>query len=146
VIYLPDTNVLSRYLRGRSEAAALCDRLEAALPDCRLSAIVLMELEYGAEKCPHVPAFRARLTRLREVFLGVAPFDATAACQAGYVRAWLARLRPNAQPIGPYDVLLAGHALSLGAVFVTGNTAEFSRVPGLAVEDWRVPAGRKHQE
>jgi tRNA(fMet)-specific endonuclease VapC len=31
---------------------------------------------------------------------------------------------------------LAGHALALGAVFVTHNVAEFSRVPGLAIEDW----------
>jgi tRNA(fMet)-specific endonuclease VapC len=142
VIYLPDTNVFSRYLRDRPEDAALGDRLEAVLPDCRLSAIVLMELEYGAEKSPNVPAFRTRIIRLREVLSGIAPFDEAAAQQAGFVRAWLGRLKPNAQPIGPYDALLAGHALSLGAVFVTGNIAEFSRVPGLVVEDWRAPLGK----
>lgn len=46
-------------------------------------------------------------------------------------------MRPNAQPIGPYDILLAGHALSMGAVLVTHNTRGFTRVPGLAVEDWQ---------
>ena len=137
MIYLPDTNVWSRYLRGRDEDLPLRGRVEAALPDCRLSAIALMELEYGAEKSAHVPVFRARITRLKEIMPFVAAFDAKAAYHAGFVRAWLARLRPNAQPIGPYDALLAGHALSLGTVFVTGNTAEFSRVPGLVVEDWR---------
>ena len=39
-------------------------------------------------------------------------------------------------PIGPYDVLIAGHALRHGATLVTANTREFSRVPGLMVEDW----------
>jgi tRNA(fMet)-specific endonuclease VapC len=67
----------------------------------------------------------------------VESFDDHAAHHTGFVRAFLANLKPNAQPIGAYDALLAGHALALGAVFVTHNTAEFARVPGLAVEDWQ---------
>ncbi len=137
MIYLPDTNVWSRYLRDRREDAALCDRLEALLPECRLSAIALMELEYGAAKRPGVPAFRTRILRLQALFPEVLTFDAAAAYQAGYVRAQLANLKPNAQPIGPYDALLAGQALANGAIFVTHNLAEFARVPGLACEDWQ---------
>ena len=57
MIFLPDTNVFSRYLRDRAEDARLLDRLEQSLPDCRLSAIALMELEYGAAKRPEVAAF-----------------------------------------------------------------------------------------
>jgi tRNA(fMet)-specific endonuclease VapC len=49
----------------------------------------------------------------------------------------LETLKPNAQPIGPHDVLLAGHALALGAVLVTHNVREFTRVPRLVVEDWQ---------
>ena len=55
----------------------------------------------------------------------------------GAVRAHLARLKPNAQPIGPYDLMLAAQALRLGAVVVTHNHAEFQRVPDLGVEDWQ---------
>jgi tRNA(fMet)-specific endonuclease VapC len=33
--------------------------------------------------------------------------------------------------------MLAGHALALGAVLVTHNVAEFARVPGLVIEDWK---------
>jgi tRNA(fMet)-specific endonuclease VapC len=139
VIYLPDTNVFSRYLRSRREDAALCDRLESHLPDCRLSALVLMELAYGAAKEPGHPVFRTRVERLRLIFPFVTAFDEHAAEHAASVRAHLARLRPNAAPIGPYDALLAGQALSLGAVLVTNNTAEFSRVPGLSVTDWQAP-------
>jgi tRNA(fMet)-specific endonuclease VapC len=136
VTYLPDTNVFSRYLRGQPADATLCNRLEEFLPETRLSAIALMELEYGAAKRPDVPAFRARVVKLRELYPAVEVFDEAAAYHSGFVRALLANLKPNAQPIGPYDVLLAGHALALGSVLVTGNIREFSRVPGLVVEDW----------
>jgi tRNA(fMet)-specific endonuclease VapC len=135
VIYLPDTNVFSRFLRGGEANLALHDRLLAELPFCRISAIVLSELEYGAVKSG-IPKHRERVAQLRRVLPDIAPFDGDAAAYAGNVRAYLATLKPNAQPIGPYDALLAGQALALGACVVTGNTDEFRRVPGLMVEDW----------
>ena len=134
MIYLPDTNVVSRYLRGRDRK--LRDRLLVKLEECRLSAVVLMELEYGAAKRPDLAMLRARMDLLREMFPAVAAFEEEAAFHTGQIRARLATLRPNAQPIGPYDVMLAGQALSLGAVLVTANTSEFARVPGLVVENW----------
>lgn len=135
MIYLPDTNVFSRFLRGGEADHSLRDRLLAELPFCRLSAIVLSELEYGAAKSGH-PKHRRPVAGLRAIFPDVAPFDEEAAAFSGNVRAYLATLRPNAQPMGPYDGLLAGQALALGACVVTGNTREFRRVPGLRVEDW----------
>jgi tRNA(fMet)-specific endonuclease VapC len=39
-------------------------------------------------------------------------------------------------PIGPNDTAIAGHAVSIGCTLVTNNVREFSRVPGLAYEDW----------
>ena len=137
MIYLPDTNVWSRYLRDRREDAPLCDRVEENLRECRLAAIALMELEYGAAKRPDIPAFGERILQLQALFPEVLPFDSAAAYHAGFVRAHLATLRPNAPPIGLYDALLAGQALAIGATFVTHNTAEFSRVPGLACENWQ---------
>ena len=134
MIYLPDTNVVSRYLRGRDRK--LRDRLLVKLEECRLSAVVLMELEYGAAKRSDMTVLRTRMDLLREMFPAVAAFDEEAAFHTGQIRARLATLRPNAQPIGPYDVMLAGQALSLGAVLVTANTSEFARVPGLVVENW----------
>ena len=140
MIYLPDTNVWSRYLRDRREDAALCDRVEANLTDCRLAAIALMELEYGAAKRPDIPAFRDRILQLQALFPEVIPFGSAAAYHVGFVRAHLANLKPNAQPIGPYDALLAGQALAIGTTFVTHNIAEFSRIPGLACENWQRPS------
>lgn len=135
MIYLPDTNVFSRFLRGGEANAALRDQLLTELSFCRVSAIVLSELEYGAAKSGK-SAHRERVAQLRRILPDVAPFDADAAAYAGNVRAYLATLKPNAQPIGAYDALLAGQALALGACVVTGNTNEFRRVPGLIVEDW----------
>lgn len=39
-------------------------------------------------------------------------------------------------PVGPNDLLIAAHALATGLVVVTANAREFSRVPGLGVENW----------
>ena len=135
MIYLPDTNVFSRYLRG--EHAKIKSRLESELRFCRLSAVVLSELEYGAAKRPDLPALRSRVARLRELMAAEVDYTCADAHYYGAVRAHLAGLKPNAQPIGPYDLMLAAQALRLGAVLVTHNTAEFARVPALALEDWQ---------
>ena len=135
MIYLPDTNVFSRYLRGEDEAIRA--KMEANLRFCRLSSVVLSELEYGAAKRPDLPVLRRRLARLREIIADEADYACADAMVYGVVRAHLARLKPNAQPIGPYDLMLAAQALRLGAVLVTHNTAEFQRVPHLTLEDWQ---------
>jgi predicted nucleic acid-binding protein len=38
--------------------------------------------------------------------------------------------------IGPIDLLIAGTAVSRGAILITNNTKEFSRVKGLRLSDW----------
>ena len=47
-----------------------------------------------------------------------------------------AQLQARGLPIGALDMLIAAHALALGATLVTNNLAEFARVPGLACENW----------
>jgi len=39
-------------------------------------------------------------------------------------------------PIDPNDLLIVAHARALNRILVTDNVREFSRVPGLAVENW----------
>jgi tRNA(fMet)-specific endonuclease VapC len=43
------------------------------------------------------------------------------------------------QLIGPYDLMIAAIALTHSLTLVTHNTKEFSRVPGLKLEDWEIP-------
>lgn len=134
-LYLPDTNAVSRFARGID--AGLRARFVEDAAGLRLSALVWFELRYGAERRPDLPQVERRLELLREIVREVEPFDDEAAWHAARVRSYLERQKPNAQPIGAYDLLIAGHALSLGATLVTANVDELSRVPGLAVENWQ---------
>jgi tRNA(fMet)-specific endonuclease VapC len=97
-----------------------------------VSAITAMELTYGAEKS----AAPARNLSVVEGFLArldVLDYDRAAAANTGQLRAELALA---GTPVGPYDAMIAGHARSQGLILVTNNTREFSRVPGLRLEDW----------
>ena len=75
------------------------------------------------------------LLLLDELFsnLDSLPFDDDAARKYGEIRSVLTRL---GKPIGPNDLMIAATALVHGAVLVTHNTREFSRVEGLQIEDW----------
>ena len=65
--------------------------------------------------------------------LNVLPFEDQAAIEYGKIRAYLER---QGKPIGPLDMLIAGHAKAEGLTLVTNNVKEFERVPGLKVENW----------
>ena len=65
--------------------------------------------------------------------LSVLDFSASAAAEYGKIRA---ALELRGRPIGPMDLLIAGHAKSEKLILVTNNTKEFLRVEGLAVENW----------
>lgn len=103
--------------------------------DLRLSAIVLGELEFGAEKSAYVERNRSRLADLvrRLPVIGV---DAGTALPYGRIRADLER---QGAPIGANDLWVAAQALQAGTVLVTDNLREFQRVPGLTLENWLKP-------
>lgn len=100
-----------------------------------LSAITAAELQFGLAASTKKRLNRARLERFLAMF-AVLPFDDAAARHYGVARAVL---RASRTPIGPMDMLIAGHALGLGATVVTNDLAEFRRVPGLRAEDWTRP-------
>jgi tRNA(fMet)-specific endonuclease VapC len=109
-------------------------RLSAVAPgDCAISTITAYELFTGVAKCAHPAQERSKVERLLNT-AGQLAFDGSAAAEAARIRA---ALEAVGQPIGPYDVLLAGHAMSQQLILVTSNTAEFSRVTGLIVENWQ---------
>ena len=63
----------------------------------------------------------------------VAPFTRHAAECYGRIRA---DLEAKGQIIGANDLLIAATVMAENGVLVTHNTREFSRISGLAVEDW----------
>jgi tRNA(fMet)-specific endonuclease VapC len=128
-----DTNLCIRVLRDRprglrerfnAEAAALC-----------ISTVTLAELLYGAEKSGR-PAEGRHKVESFAARLDVLSFDTEAAAHYADIRADLER---RGQVIGPYDMMIAGHARSRGLIVITNNLHEFTRVPALRAEDWLAP-------
>ncbi len=97
-----------------------------------ISAVTWGELIYGAEKSSHPERNLADIEQMA-ARLEIAPFETLAAAHFGQLRAELYRI---GKPIGPYDMMIAGHARSMGFILVTNNLKEFERVPGLRVENW----------
>ena len=127
--FLLDTNAVIALFKDN--APRLNRRVRACqVSDIGLSAIVAHELFYGAFKSRQQ---EHNLQRVERIGFPLVPLDWAAARAAGEIRALLAR---EGRPIGPYDTLIAGQALSRNLVLVTSNTKEFARVPRLVVEDW----------
>ncbi|MHB1292152.1 MAG: type II toxin-antitoxin system VapC family toxin [Sulfuricella sp.] len=128
--YLLDTNIIIAAMKG---VPGIIGRLEKIpLSALILSPIVLGELEFGEEKSAQVEKNRARLASLIENIPAV-PLDTGTSRHYGLVRA---DLEKKGTPIGANDLWIAAQALALGAVLVTDNVGEFSRVAGLEVENW----------
>lgn len=128
--YMLDTNILVFALRRT--LPSLRDRMKAAHGSLLVSTISVSELRYGADRSSD-PMRNRIATEDLLTQLTVVPFDKGAAEHAGEIRAELAQ---RGTPIGGYDLLLAGHARAAGHTMVTNNIREFTRVPGLVVEDW----------
>lgn len=127
--YMLDADTVSYALRGHGQVGArLLDHQPSEL--C-ISAITLAELNFGAEAKRSQKIRRAIRSFIKDV--AVVPFDEASA--EGFA-AVAASLASRGQPIGVYDTLVAAQALCLGLTVVTNNTRHFSRVPGLAVENW----------
>lgn len=129
--YLLDTNAVIAVLNLPQGGVA--KRLRRKKPaSVAISAVVLHELYFGAFKSVHVSHNLATVDGLA---FNVLAFDRDDARAAGEVRAALQGL---GTPIGPYDILIAGQALSRSLTLVTHNVDEFSRVPKLKLEDWQL--------
>lgn len=95
-----------------------------------ISTVTLGELIYGAENSKNqrtnldiVEGFASRVE--------VINYNAAAAYQFGQLKQEL-----KGKIIGPYDLMIAAHARSLGLILITNNTKEFDRVDGLRVDNW----------
>jgi tRNA(fMet)-specific endonuclease VapC len=128
--YMLDTNIVIYALRNKPERVRRAFDKHAT--EMCLSTISLGELIYGAERSALVEQNLAVIEGLT-ARLEVASFDYGAAVHSGQIRAELSQ---TGQAIGPYDMLIAGHARSLGMILVTNNLKEFGRVPGLRLQNW----------
>ena len=130
VRYMLDTNVCIHVLRQPDSLIA--DRFKENEASLSISAITLHELHFGADRSQR-PAYQRALTDKLAARLTVFEFGSDAASHSGNIHAALAK---SGQLIGAYDMLIAGHARSLGLTVVTSDVNDFKRVDGLLYEDW----------
>jgi tRNA(fMet)-specific endonuclease VapC len=126
-----DTNICIYLIKHKPER--VFHRLQQHDPsDICISSVTYAELMHGVEKSQAVEKNRLALTLLL-ANIEILDFDSSAAEAYGKIRA---DLEKRGTPIGPLDLMIAGHAKALGYTVVTNNVREFERVDGLKVENW----------
>ena len=128
--YLLDTNVLSDLVRN-PQGEVTAQIAKAGEDSICTSIVVAAELRYGAAK-----SNSAKLAERIDLILStleILPLETPADFQYAAIRHHLTR---QGTTIGPNELLIAAHALAKGLTVVTANVREFSRVPGLKVENW----------
>ena len=130
LLYLLDTNIVSNL--ARHPRGLIAQRLmTVGIQRVGISIVVACEIRFGLVKRPQ-PRLSQHLEPLLDYFtlLNLEP-----SVEQHYADIRNA-LECAGTPIGPNDLLIAAHARALGLTLVTNNIREFSRVPGLAVENW----------
>jgi tRNA(fMet)-specific endonuclease VapC len=128
--YLLDTNVISDIAsKPNGRIARKVARFKAGRVGT--SHIVIGEILFGLRKISH-PALEKNIKRTLRG-LDLAPWTDHVAEHYGKIRA---TLESQGLTIGNNDLWIAAHALSQRLIVVTRNEKEFSRVPGLKVENW----------
>jgi tRNA(fMet)-specific endonuclease VapC len=128
--HLLDTDTCIGVLRKRP---GMVERLSQIAPtDCVVSMVTVYELFCGVAKAQNPAREKQKVERFVSAIIEL-PLDRVAAEAAARIRAELER---QGQPIGPYDLLIAGQALASGLILVTNNVQEFQRIAGLKLESW----------
>lgn len=136
--WLLDTNVISSIIKYPHELLAqrLRDLFEEQPGALVTSMVVESELMFGATRVASA-VLPKKISDLLQ-FIPVLALERNVVQHYATIRTYLEKA---GTPIGPNDTLIAAHALALRCTLVTNNSAEFSRVPGLRVENWLVDTG-----
>ena len=131
--YMLDTNTVSLIFRLTS--SVLSNLSKVSHSSLAVSAITEGELRFGAARRPDATRLHAAIDDFL-LRVPILPWDSDAALHYAHLRAALER---EGKPLGNLDMLIAAHALSVGATLVTSDRA-FGRIKGLEIEDWTKPA------
>jgi tRNA(fMet)-specific endonuclease VapC len=126
-----DTNICSYIIRNKPQS--IKEKLQKVEKNhtVALSSIVVSELLYGATK-KDSPKLMKIVSAFIDNFI-IYDYSKVSAQSYATIRTGLEK---KGTIIGANDLLIASHALSLGAILVTNNTREFKRVEKLILEDW----------
>lgn len=132
MMYMLDTNAI--IMAVRHPDWPIYGKIRSHLgKDLCISSVTYGELEYGIKKSAAPEKNRIAIIGII-MGMRILSFDAKAAEHFGDI---FADLENRHQRIGDRDMMIAGHARSLGYTVVTNNIREFSRVTGLRCEDWK---------
>ena len=130
-LYLLDTDTCVTLLRRNSPS--LLKRLQSINPiHLAMSMVTWAELQYGVQAANRVEENRAAVALLGQHIKSL-DWNHEAAMHYAHVRH---ALKTKGKLIGSNDLMIAAHALSLGATVVTNKTHDFKRVPQLSLENW----------
>ena len=133
MLYMLDTNICSYIIRNKPQSIKVKLQEVEKNHTIALSSIVVSELLYGATKKDS-----QKLMRIVSAFIDnfiIYDYAKVSAQSYANIRT---DLEKKGHIIEANDLLIASHALSLGAVLVTNNTREFKRVEKLSFEDWSI--------
>lgn len=127
--YMLDTNMCIYLMKHQPREVA--ERFaQCYVGDVVMSAITYAELEYGVAGCANPQPERENLAELIK-YIPVAPFNASAGIAYGPIR-----MATRDSKKDHLDKLIAAHAASLNAIVITNNVKDFTRYPGVTVENW----------
>jgi tRNA(fMet)-specific endonuclease VapC len=129
--YLLDTDICI-YINNNHPESVVKRMRQIQMFEIGISSITVFELVHGALKSQKVTRNLNQINQMRQM-ISVLDLDTDVAEHAAKIRR---ELEAQGTSIGPFDILIAGQALSLNAILVTNNTREFSRVNGLKLENW----------
>jgi len=134
--YMLDTNTCSFLIRKKPEylLEKLQQTAQAGHPIV-VSSITYAELSFGAINKKASPKMAGIVSEFIERLDGIIAWDKIAVERSTQIKK---ELESIGTPIGHNDTLIAGHAIAMGAILVTDNVREFSRVKGLQHENWVV--------
>ena len=128
--YMLDTNIVIYTIKNRPSPVR--ETFKKHDNQMCISSVTYGELIYGAERSSQPERNLADIEGLA-ARVNIMPFDHHAAEHFGQLRAELYQI---GKPIGPYDMMIAGHARAYGLILVSNNLKEFERIPGLRLENW----------
>ncbi len=128
--YLLDTNILSDVVR-HPQGQIFQQISRVGENSICTSIVVACELRFGAVKSGSARLIQ-QVERILEV-LPIFPLDAPTDQHYAVIRQ---QLEQTGTPIGPNDLLIAAHTLSLELTLITANIREFERVPNLRIVNW----------
>ena len=129
--YLLDTNICIYLIKQKPEKV-IARFQTLSISDIGISSTTVAELEYGVYKSQKQEKNKNALQQFL-LPLEIIEFSQDAAVIYGYMRS---DLESKGLVIGPMDMLIAAHSMSLDITLVTNNIREFSRIPNLLLENW----------